>query len=377
MRQKKNKHLEKDNDYGRDKNVSPFFWMQSYLCEKIFFMKYAHLFNTQSEHDQAYVNKASGGKYIQPWVGYIKEEKETTFNKEPEKRYLTIEMLESGTCKFQIANNLPTSSCTSVSYSLDGGETWTTTQNLNDSLVTITTPILSAGHKVLWKGNAETYSTTYTGGATTNSKFAMGTTKYNVSGNIASMLYGDNFEEGSLLLTKSYTFSNLFQEESGLTRADELILPFTKVESYSFARMFYRCSSLINTPKLPATNLGHDCYFSMFYGCTTLKSAPKLPATTISTWCYASMFNNCTSLTKAPDLIATTLQSSCYRNMFYGCTKLNYIKMLATTNISAANCLTAWVGGVSATGTFVKSSAMTSLPTGDNGIPSGWTVIDV
>jgi hypothetical protein len=49
--------------------------------------------------------------------------------------------------------------------------------------------------------------------------------------------------------------------------------------------------------------------------------------------------------------------------------------MLATDK-SASSCLTYWVRGVSSTGTFVKNAAMTSLPTGNNGIPSGWTVQD-
>ena len=47
--------------------------------------------------------------------------------------------------------------------------------------------------------------------------------------------------------------------------------------------------------------------------------------------------------------------------------------MLAT-NISAMSCLSNWVNGVSSTGTFVKNAAMTSLPTGIDGIPGGWTV---
>jgi hypothetical protein len=60
--------------------------------------------------------------------------------------------------------------------------------------------------------------------------------------------------------------------------------------------------------------------------------------------------------------------------MFYGCTNLNYIKMLAT-NIEHSRCLQDWVYGVSKTGTFVKNPAMTTLPQGDSGIPSGWTVM--
>jgi hypothetical protein len=87
------------------------------------------------------------------------------------------------------------------------------------------------------------------------------------------------------------------------------------------------------------------------------------------------MFYYCSGLLEIPNLPAKVLQAQCYKSMFYGCSKLNYIKMLAT-DISASNCLTSWVYNVSSTGTFVKASEMTSLPTGSNGIPSGWTVVN-
>lgn len=38
-------------------------------------------------------------------------------------------------------------------------------------------------------------------------------------------------------------------------------------------------------------------------------------------------------------------------------------------------CLLDWVTNVALLGTFVKNSAMTTLPTGVNGIPEGWSVI--
>ena len=47
--------------------------------------------------------------------------------------------------------------------------------------------------------------------------------------------------------------------------------------------------------------------------------------------------------------------------------------MLAT-DISAKDCLTDWLKGVSRTGTFTIANAMTSLPTGSSGIPEGWTI---
>ena len=114
----------------------------------------------------------------------------------------------------------------------------------------------------------------------------------------------------------------------------------------------------------------------MFLNCTSLTTSPELPATTLTSNCYTAMFNGCSSLITAPELPATILVSFCYIAMFMNCTKLNYIKMLAT-DISANACLGNWVMGVSSTGTFVKDSNMTLLPTGSSGIPEGWTVQDI
>jgi hypothetical protein len=119
----------------------------------------------------------------------------------------------------------------------------------------------------------------------------------------------------------------------------------------------------------------------MFKGCTSLTTAPTLPTNTyqgLATSCYDGMFWGCTSLTTAPVLPADALPASanyCYRNMFNGCSNLNSITMLAE-GLYGTDQLTNWVNGVAATGTFTKSANMTTLPTGNNGIPSGWTVVD-
>ena len=163
-------------------------------------------------------------------------------------------------------------------------------------------------------------------------------------------------------------YSNMFRGCSSLTTAPELPATALAYECYNY--MFSGCTSLTTAPELPATTLVSNCYYSMFYNCTNLTTAPELPATTLAKECYCSMFNNCTSLTTAPELPATTLADNCYIAIFKNCSKLNYIKMLAT-DISASSCLTNWVNGVASTGTFVKNPAMTSLPTGESGIPSG------
>jgi hypothetical protein len=70
----------------------------------------------------------------------------------------------------------------------------------------------------------------------------------------------------------------------------------------------------------------------------------------------------------------TTLAENCYNQMFFGCTGLNSITCLAT-DISAENCTYDWVEGVSSTGTFAKAAGVT-WPTGVDGIPENWTVVD-
>ena len=149
----------------------------------------------------------------------------------------------------------------------------------------------------------------------------------------------------------------------------------TSLTPYGFCRLFTYVN-ILRAPELPATTLAPYCYKSMFQYCNNLSIAPSiLPATELAEGCYRAMFYECFmygDTKQAPELPATTLAESCYASMFYGCSKLNYVKALFT-DISAQDCLTSWLNGVSETGTFVKNSAATW--TNDEAyIPSGWTV---
>ena len=172
-------------------------------------------------------------------------------------------------------------------------------------------------------------------------------------------------------------YSSMFNGCTSLTTAPA-ILPATTLANGCYERMFENCTSLTTAPELPATTLAEKCYLEMFRNCTSLTTAPELPATTLAKECYNQMFWNCTSLTTAPELPATTLANYCYQYMFKGCTKLNYIKCLATkiSGFRLYDCTSDWVNGVASTGTFVKHPNMNSWTTGNNGIPSGWTVVD-
>lgn len=294
--------------------------------------------------------------------------------------YLTIEALEDG-----LTASLSTNAC---EYCVDGDGNW---KSLDAGTATES---INAGHTLSFRGNLTPASLEGIGTFTISNKC-------NLKGNCMSMLFGDNAVDNYSLSYKGYAFYQLFYDCKNIVNVSSNFLPATTLEWYCYEFMFDGCTSLATAPELPATTLADWCYSTMFSGCTSLTTAPELPATilaencyrsmfngctslttahalpaiTLKKYCYGSMFKGCTSLTTAPELPATTLASGCYNAMFYGCTKLNYIKMLAT-DISASYCLNNWVSGVSKTGTFVKNPAMTSLPTGYNGIPSGWTVVN-
>lgn len=188
------------------------------------------------------------------------------------------------------------------------------------------------------------------------------------TGDIRTLVDWENYDT---VETDNARFCQLFYYCTSLTTAPEL--PATTLADRCYYRMFAYCKSLTTAPELPAETLKEWCYYRMFYGCKSLTTAPKLPAATLAKQCYEGMFQNCTSLTTAPELPVETLAERCYHSMFYGCTSLNSITMLAT-DINATDCLMNWVKNVATSGTFTKATAMASLPPGESGIPSGWTV---
>ena len=253
-------------------------------------------------------------------------------------KYFTTEALANN---MRISMSVPQqySSMTSISYSLDDGETWTT-ENVGSgySTKTLQTPSLNQGDKVLWKGKGKYYSTSeYSASASIFSS----TNNFNVEGNIMSLLYDDNFV-GQTTFPVSYGgFKTLFRNNR-IVSAENLVLPATTVTSYQ--SMFEGCTSLTTAPELPATTLVINCYNSMFSGCTSLTTAPTLPATTLANQCYQNMFSGCTSLTTAPTLPATTLIDYCYGSMFSGCTSLTTAPTLPATTL-ASGCYNSMFSG--------------------------------
>ena len=282
------------------------------------------------------------------------------FSKEP----LTFKISSPGTINWTASD---ASIAKTIDYKLNNGEWVSITSNTDSSAPTIT---VKASDKIQFRGN----NTAYGESTSSYSTFGSSTAEFEVEGNIMSLIYGDDFKNNSTI-SSDYVFISLFSKCTGLTSAENLILPATTLAYGCYRTMFEGCTSLTKAPKLPATTLAGSCYSNMFNGCSLLTTAPELPVTTLATYCYQGMFQGCTSLTKAPELPATILTEACYSFMFNGCSSLNYIKCLAT-NIYASDCTRYWVSGVAATGTFVKNPNMSGWATGRNGIPTNWTVID-
>ena len=333
------------------------------------------------------------------------------------KEYLTFESLaDNNTITWTFTGKDPIQN---VIYWSKNGTSWTSAiASTSDTPVSLAT--LKKGEKMYLKGENVKYASSTSKYSHFNSDY-----EFNVSGNIMSLIYGDNFI-GQTTLQSSYNFTGIFRS-SKVYDASNIILPATTLTNFCYRSMFYGCTSLATAPVLPATTLANSCYAYMFEGCSSLATATELPATTLANSCYMSMFAG-TKITAAPELPATILTDSCYRNMFYNCkslatapvlpatilqprcyqhmffgctslktapelpaktlatycyaymfqecTSLSYIKCLAT-NISASNSHDWWLYNVASTGTFVKPTSMTSWPANAHGIPSGWRVVNV
>lgn len=314
-----------------------------------------------------------------------------------------------------------------IQYSLDNGRSWTAYTSASHPSISLKT-----GEYVCFKGRRSDYKNIGTDQYETPSNKPIFTANQlcNISGNIMSLLYGDDFVEQTTVPERA--FSGAFSKGTNnidyinIDSLEPLILPAVGLGAKCYMNMFRGCIKLTATPDLPATSVSRDCYRGMFRSCTGLESvslvlaAPDLaqdcyremfrdcsklasvpqgmlPSTNLATSCYRQMFSNCkipvapdlpattlkqecyhtmfsgTPITAAPDLNAATLVKDCYNQMFSGCSQLANVKCLAT-NISAATCTDAWLKGVKSTGTFTKALSMTSWTTGQNGIPSGWTV---
>lgn len=230
----------------------------------------------------------------------------------------TIEVLTGGTIWYY---NGSTSSSykKTIEYKLNNGE-WTSISPLNSSASTTSTNALNvvAGDKIQFRGSAGRFNTYY-GNSRCNKFTSSSDCRFVLYGNIMSLL--------------SHNFSGL-----------------TTVQNYEFANLCNGCPGIVSAENLffPATSVPQQAYQQMFQNSPNFEKAPSFP-------------------------VFTATGSYAFSNTFLN-TKVNYVKCLCTNPTTTY--FINWLGGTPATGTFVKKTGV-SWPSGNSGIPSGWTVIEV
>ena len=168
----------------------------------------------------------------------------------------------------------------------------------------------------------------------TNHNYFIFNNKLNVGGNILSLLYGEDYEDGIKDFPQgvnNYTFNNLFNS-TAVEDASNLVIDFNTIPQYALSHTFANCTSLTEAPSIPPVANVYS-YDSMFFGCTSLKTSPALPATTLYESSYMSMFQGCTSLENVGSISATTLGRISCLSMFRGCTSLVNAPALPAINV--------------------------------------------
>lgn len=264
-------------------------------------------------------------------------------------RYLTFEIVTNGMINIKTNGNI---GAKTIQYSVNNGEWQKLTTNKKNGKIVYLGPF-KYKDKIRFKGLNNCYAISgYDNFINFESLDAKGklipeSATYNISGNIMSLIYGDNFEIQTRLPECGYNFYSLFKY-AGCIDTSNLILPATILTSY--------------------------CYQNMFEGCAMLKKMPVLPSLILATGCYSGMFQGCKSLIETTPLNATELTPYCYQLMFNKCSNLNHINCYAI-NMSADYCVDRWVGDVSKLGNFIKNSNA-EWKSGNSGIPKDWMVED-
>lgn len=298
--------------------------------------------------------------------------------------YFTIESLQDGnvvSIRNKSCNTLPT-----FYYSTDSGSTWssiTATKSQTKAVVTI-----DSGETVLFKCTQNALSTGWD-----NYNGFQCSKNYIVCGNAMSLIYGDNFTSNSEFPSGStHNLVALFREDTHIIDASNLILPAKNATVGCYNGMFRGCSNLAHPSQLLATIAAKDCCASMFEGCINLEEVPDIYFTNLDSggnetggclnrmFCMSRTTTVTAKMTKSPVIYAQIINNGNDKNpplneMFKGNGSLVEVTCLATSIGNQPPTMN-WLLNVSPTGTFYKHPDMNDWPTGVNGIPSGWTVVD-
>ena len=267
-----------------------------------------------------------------------------------------------GDITITIPAGVTSSNATSLSYSKDN-ENWTTT-TVDSTDQTITIPV-NSDDTVYLKGVANQWCVS--GTVYTNIQSDVDIT---ASGNIMSILYGDNVANG---------YQGMFNGCTGLVIAPNL--PATTLANACYSQMFMGCSSLTTGPQtLPGTNAASECYSAMFKDCVAMTTPPqKISATEFGGYSCRNMFSGCSAMTYSPEIGVGNSSldgSSIFLTMFQNCSNLSKITFLPKISGFTYGPFNNWVDGVAATGKFYLNEDYTgTYAYGNNAIPANWTAI--
>ena len=144
-----------------------------------------------------------------------------------------------------------------------------------------------------------------------------------VSGNIMSMIYGDDF----LLYDSKDKFKFWGEWNYTVSNADNLSMPRIITQKDSCDNMFSN-TPITSLPKLPAKTVPEGCYQWIFGGCQNLTdlSSYKLDAKYVTGNSLVGMFSECSNLNLPPQFNTLTFSGGApIPYLFYNCTSLQRI----------------------------------------------------
>ena len=166
---------------------------------------YIHLYETNEEFTAAY----NSPNYKEPWLSLTEENMEVNYNKpklidfstEP----LTFKISSPGTINWTVLG----SSAKTIEYKLNDGNWASITSNTEGAKIKV-----NSGDKVQFRGN----NAQYCDGDSSYNMFSGSTAKFEVEGNIMSLINSTDFIT-TTTLDSEFTFVGLFSDCTGLTSA--------------------------------------------------------------------------------------------------------------------------------------------------------------
>jgi len=127
------------------------------------------------------------------------------------------------------------------------------------------------------------------------------------SGNIMSMIYGDDF----LLYNSKDKFKLTLGGRGAISKADNLSIPRIITQA-SCCEWMFNGAPITSLPKLPAKTIPANCYNNMFSSCQNLTdlSSYKLDAKYVGNNSLDSMFEDCQNLTLPPQFNPITFTNT-------------------------------------------------------------------